>query len=191
MTHCKKNSTGRESSVGVSFLNPTPTTHTRPAMFARLAQVSNRAFSTARPALGKKMIVYEPLPALRNGQSLMEYLKQAQYEKFDKSGAKRQAISLKNPERIRADDIVTVVYKNQKPVTGQVIMLKRCGLNSTILLRNKITGLGVEMNIPIFHPNILRLDVVRRPANYKPRNRHYYIRNSRLDVGEISASGKN
>lgn len=120
----------------------------------------------------------------------MEYIKQAQYEKFDKTGSKRLALSLENKDRIRADDIVTIVYKNQKPVTGQVIMVKRTGIASTILLRNKITGLGVEMNIPVYHPNILRLDVVRRPAKYKPRNRHYYIRNSRLDVGEITASKK-
>lgn len=150
-----------------------------------------RQFSTSPARLGQKMLVYEPLPKLRNGQSLMEYVKEAQYEKFDKSGAKRKALSLANKERIRADDIVTVVYKNQKPVTGQVLMVKRSGLNSTILLRNKITGLGVEMNIPVFHPNIIRLDIVRRPIAYKPRNRHYYIRNSRLDVGEIGASGKN
>lgn len=151
-----------------------------------------RAFSTTAPAAaGKKMMVYEPLPSLRNGQLLMEYLKQAQYDKFDKTGSKRKALSLQNSERIRADDIVTVVYKNQKPVTGQVIMVKRAGINSTILLRNKITGMGVEMNIPVYHPNIIRLDIIRRPIAYKPRNRHYYIRNSRLDVGEINASSKN
>lgn len=147
-----------------------------------------RSFSSSAVSAAKKMIVYEPLPKLRNGVPLLEHLKKAQYEKFDKSGAKRLALSLENKDRIRADDIVTVVYKNQKPVTGQVIMVKRAGIASTILLRNKITGLGVEMNISVFHPNILRLDVVRRPANYKPRNRHYYIRNSRLDVGEITPS---
>lgn len=150
---------------------------------------SIRKFSTSSVAAVQKMIVYEPLPTLRQGKPLMEHIKQAQYEKFDKSGAKRLALSLQNPDRIRSDDIVTIVYKNQKPVTGQVIMIKRAGLNSTILLRNKITGLGVEMNIPVYHPNIIRLDLVRRPANYKPRNRHYYIRNSRLDVGEINANG--
>ncbi|AWU74923.1 hypothetical protein CAS74_003283 [Pichia kudriavzevii] len=152
-------------------------------------KIFTRQISSSAVACGKKMQVYEPLPKLRNGVNLMEHIKAKQYEKFDKTGLKRRAISLQNPERIRSDDVVTVVYKNQKPVTGQVIMVKRSGLNSTILLRNKITGLGVEINIPIFHPNIIRLDIVRRPATYKPRNRHYYIRNSRLDVGEISASG--
>jgi ribosomal protein L19 len=152
--------------------------------------IFSRQFSTTcRVNTVKKMTVYEPLPPLRQGKFLMDFIKESQYEKFDKSGTKRKALSLKNPERIRADDIVTVVYKNQKPVTGQVLMVKRSGLNSTILLRNKITGLGVEMNIPVYHPNIIRLDVVRRPATYKPRNRHYYIRNSRLDVGEITSSG--
>jgi len=64
-----------------------------------------RQFSTSPASLGPKMQVYESLPKLRNGQSLMEYVKQAQYEKFDKTGAKRKALSLANKERIRADDI--------------------------------------------------------------------------------------
>lgn len=148
-----------------------------------------RGFSSSVCALSAKMPVYEPMAPLRDGKKLMDYVKENQYIKFDKNGAKRKHLDLSNPERIRAEDIVTVVYKNQKPITGQVIMLKRKGISSNILLRNKITGLGVEMIIPIFHPNILRLDVIRRPIKYKPRNRHYYIRNSRLDVGEIT--GKN
>ncbi|GMG34596.1 unnamed protein product [Ambrosiozyma monospora] len=131
------------------------------------------------------MVMYEPLPKLRNGEPLVDYIKEAQYNKLDKKGIKRKLIDNNNPERIRADDVITVVYKNQKPITGQVIMVKRQGVASTILIRNKITGLGVETHIPVFHPNIVRIDIIRRPIKYKPRARHYYIRNSRLDVGEL------
>lgn len=149
-----------------------------------------RTFATCRPQLinaaKPKMPVYEPLPSRRGGQNLVQYVQESQYAKFDPNGSKRKLLDQSNPERLRADDIVTVVYKNQKPVSGQIIMVKRKGISSNILLRNKITGLGVEMMIPIFHPSILRVDVIRRPIKYRPRNRHYYIRNSRLDVKEIT-----
>ncbi|KAG7880592.1 hypothetical protein KL905_002566 [Ogataea polymorpha] len=131
------------------------------------------------------MTVYEPLPKLRGGQLLMDYIREAQYKKLDPSGEKRKLIDRSNPERLRSGDIVSVFYKNQKPVNGTIIMVKRSGIASAILLRNKITGLGVEVNVPIFNPNVMRIDILRRPASYRPRNRHYYIRNSRLDVKEI------
>ncbi|GMM29700.1 mitochondrial 54S ribosomal protein [Martiniozyma asiatica (nom. inval.)] len=131
------------------------------------------------------MQVYEPLPALRQGKKLMDYIHEAQYAKFDTNGSKRSLLDLNNPERIRADDIVSVVYKNQKPISGQVLMVKRKGIASNMLLRQKMGGLGVEIMVPLFHPQIARVDIIKRPQNYRPRNRHYYIRNSRLDVKEI------
>ncbi|ODV87094.1 hypothetical protein CANARDRAFT_15595 [[Candida] arabinofermentans NRRL YB-2248] len=139
----------------------------------------------------KKMIVYEPLPKLRDGKPLMSYIKQAQITKFDPKNTKQILIDQSNPERLRADDIITIYYKNQKPVTGQLIMIKKSGINSMLLVRNKINGLGVEIHVPLFHPDVLRVDVVKKPSKYRPRNRHYYIRNSRLDiVNEIKTGGK-
>ncbi|VEU23118.1 DEKNAAC104145 [Brettanomyces naardenensis] len=131
------------------------------------------------------MTVYAPLAAKRDGKPLMEYIREAQYGKLDKNGQKRKQFDLSNPERLRADDIVTIVYKDQKPITGQILVVKRQGIASDILIRNKVGGVGIDMHIPVFHPNILRVDVVRRPVNYRPRNRHYYIKNSRLDVGDV------
>ncbi|KAH3668860.1 hypothetical protein OGAPHI_002615 [Ogataea philodendri] len=131
------------------------------------------------------MVVYEPLPKLRDGKPLMAYIRQAQYKKLDPTGEKLKMIERSNPERLRAGDVVSVFYKNQKPVIGAILMVKRSGVASAILLRNKVAGLGVEVNVPIFNPNVMRIDILRRPDTYRSRNRHYYIRNSRLDVKEV------
>ncbi|OUM52656.1 hypothetical protein BVG19_g1862 [[Candida] boidinii] len=167
------------------FANIIRSTFTRNGLKTIVSNQQTAKFSIKTVLNKERMVMYEPLPPLRSNQKLMDYIKEAQYTKLDKNGLKRKLIDSKNRERLRSDDIVTVVYKNQKPITGMIIAIKKSGLASTILLRNKITGLGVEMHIPIFHPNILRVDIVRRPINYRPRARHYYIRNSRLDVNEL------
>ncbi|QPG74222.1 hypothetical protein FOA43_001547 [Brettanomyces nanus] len=147
-----------------------------------------RMFSKSTLRLGAKMKVYEPIPAKRGGMPLMSYIREAQYSKLDQTGQKRKQFKLDNPGRLRADDIVTIVYKDQKPLTGQILAVKRQGVASDILIRNKVGGVGVDIHIPVFHPNILRVDVVRRPVKYRPRNRHYYIKNSRLDVGDVGGN---
>lgn len=134
------------------------------------------------------MLVYEQLPAKRQGKPLMTYIKDAQYQKLDPAGSKRKQLNLKNPDRLRADDVVTIIYKDQKPIKGQIISVKRQGISSDIIIRSKLAGVGVDMTIPLFHPNILRVDVVRRPVHYRPRNKHYYIKSSRLDVGDVGGS---
>ena len=48
----------------------------------------------------------------------------------------------------------------------------------------------VEMRIPIFSPLIERIDVLRKSDGKRKRNKHYYIRNTRLDVGDLEAGLK-
>lgn len=73
---------------------------------------------------------------------------------------------------------------------GYVLAIDRNGPDSTILLRNKVTKIGVEMRISLFNPIIERIDIVKRPAKYNGRNRHYYIRDTRLDVDDLEALAK-
>lgn len=134
------------------------------------------------------MVVYEPLPKLRQGKDLMLFVKEAQYNKFDPSGVKRKILDKSNPEKLRSGDVVRIVYKEQSPAVGAVIAINKSGLGTTLLLRNMITGVGVEIHVPVFSPMVERIDIVRRPAKYKGRTKHYYIRNTRLDVGDLESS---
>lgn len=159
-------------------------------MFAvsKLLQVSNMIdyYTNQAHFPGHKMIVFEQLPPKRSGEKLMSYVKNAQYQRLDPNGSKRNLLSAENSSRLRADDIVTIIYKDQKPITGQILAIKRQGISSNILIRNKVGGVGVDISVPLFHPNILRVDIVRRPIKYRPRAKHYYIKGSRLDVGDIN-----
>ncbi|ODV93635.1 hypothetical protein PACTADRAFT_35394 [Pachysolen tannophilus NRRL Y-2460] len=136
----------------------------------------------------KTIKVYEPLPnAHKDGKPLMDVIRADQYKKLDPSGIKQKLLDSKNPTRLRSGDIVRINYKNNiKPsITGMIIALNRAGLESNLLLRNQVTKIGVELRVSVFNPIIERIDILRKPMTYRPRNKLYYIRNNRLDVGDL------
>ncbi|KAH3679082.1 hypothetical protein WICMUC_001278 [Wickerhamomyces mucosus] len=116
-----------------------------------------------------------------------------QLEKLDPTFWRRDLI--KPSERnggsiLRPGDIVRVMYntRNIPTFTGQIIKISKKNLDSNLLLRNLINKVGVELNVKLFNPLISRIDLVRKPNKYKLRNRQYYIRGNRLDVGDLDAS---
>lgn len=110
------------------------------------------------------------------------------YETLDPSGQRRELINKANPECLRAGDVIKVTYVDRTSVLGQIIAIKRSNTDSNILIRNKITRLGCEVRIPIFNPRIKNIEVIQRPKRYLARSKHYYIRNTRLDVGDLEAN---
>lgn len=143
--------------------------------------------------MGNKIIkVYEPLPPLRDGEPLMKTILQSQNTRLDPKGLKTQLLDSSNPKRLRAGDVIRINYRNfsRAPLNGTVIAITRAGLTSSILIRNKVNRIGVEHRIPLFNPIIERIDILSRPAVYKRRAKHYYIRNNRLDVKEVTNSTK-
>lgn len=117
----------------------------------------------------------------------MQYLHKNLLDKYDPTG-KRRALVDQN-SGLRAGDIIRVTYLDKTNVVGQVIAIKR-GVNNVgtnILIRNKINKLGVEVRIPLFNPKIRNIETLYKPEKYMPRRKHFYIRNSKYDVGDIEA----
>ncbi|KAH3682597.1 hypothetical protein WICPIJ_006436 [Wickerhamomyces pijperi] len=144
------------------------------------------------PSKAKKIIdVYNPLNYGR--KDVMQTYKDSQYTKLDPTFWRRDLIKpseRNNGTVLRSGDIVRVMYNTRTipAFTGQIIKISKKGLDSNLLLRNLISKVGVELHVKLFNPLISRIDVVRRPNQYKPRNRQYYIRGNRLDVGDLDAS---
>lgn len=136
---------------------------------------------------GQKIVkVLEKPPALRNGESLMSYVKSQQLKKLDPSGTKSALVNKHNHSKLRAGDIVRIIYQNrQPPITAMIIGIKRNGADSNILMRNNVSKTGVEFRISIFNPIVERIDILRRPVRYRRRNKLYYIRGNQLDVGDL------
>lgn len=128
--------------------------------------------------------VFEPLPKKRNGQNVMSYIHEKLLKKYDPTGKRSSLVSASG---IRSGDIIKVTYKNRTNVLGQVLAIKRGVRNvgTNILIRNKFNGLGVEVRIPLYNPNIRNIEVMYKPEKYMPRSKHFYIRNTKYDVGDI------
>lgn len=110
------------------------------------------------------------------------------YKTLDPSGQRRALINKDSKNCLRAGDIIKVTYTDRTSVLGQIIAIKRSNTDSNILLRNKITKLGCEVRIPVFSPKIKNIEVIQKPARYLARAKQYYIRNTRLDVGDLEAN---
>ncbi|KAM9889064.1 hypothetical protein OXX79_012411 [Metschnikowia pulcherrima] len=133
----------------------------------------------------KAETVFEPLAKKRNGQSAAEYLHQQLLKKYDPTGKRTALVSGTN--KIRTGDVIKVTYLDRSTVLGRVLGIKRGTHNvgSNILIRNKISKVGCEMRIPLFNPEIKNIEIIERPDKYLPRNKQYYIRNTKYDVGDL------
>ncbi|KAH3903572.1 mitochondrial 54S ribosomal protein bL19m SCDLUD_001214 [Saccharomycodes ludwigii] len=117
-------------------------------------------------------------------------------ERLDPTRWRRDIISRTSPNRLMTGDIVRVVYNKKDSKNddfmGYILGINRSGLTpqgSSILLRNHISKTSVELRVPVFSPLIERIDLIKRPSeNKRKRNKHYYIRGTKLDVGDLEAN---
>lgn len=151
------------------------------------ATVTGRRFVT----YGRRLIpVYPPLepPMAAKGTILQQVAAKDLKERLDTTGEKLQLVDKNSSKRLRAGDIVRVVYDRKKckfeDIYGYVLSIdrKQHRQDASILLRNKIAKTAFEMRVPIFSPLVKRIDLVQKADGSRGRNKHYYIRDTRLDV---------
>jgi ribosomal protein L19 len=69
-----------------------------------------------------------------------------------------------------------VTFKNGDPFNGVCLSIKLDGIDTSFLLRNELTKVGVEMSIKAFSPNVESVEIVKRTEKRKRRARLYYMR---------------
>ncbi|CAI1878281.1 hypothetical protein SEUBUCD646_0C01200 [Saccharomyces eubayanus] len=146
------------------------------------------------PTTTRKTIpVYPPVELIGSAQ-IMTRVAQSEIETLDPGASRRKLISKKNKDRLKAGDVVRVVYDSSKcsydPFVGYILSIDRKQLvqDASLLLRNQIAKTAVEIRVPLFSPLIERIDLLRPHTSNRQRNKHYYIRGTKLDVGDLEAS---
>ncbi|GAB7329377.1 hypothetical protein MBLNU13_g01163t1 [Cladosporium sp. NU13] len=106
---------------------------------------------------------------------------------LDPTGARTRLFSPDNVDRARVGDILLVRQKSGDPFSGVCLNIKQgdSKIDSSILLRNNLTRVGVEMSYKIYSPNVEGIEVVQRKAKRARRARLYYMRQPRHDVGSV------
>jgi large subunit ribosomal protein L19 len=113
----------------------------------------------------------------------------AQIATLDPTGARTRLFSEDNVDRARVGDILLVRQKDGDPFSG-VCLNNTQGdskIDSSILLRNNLTRVGVEMSYKIYSPNVEGIEVVQRKTKRARRARLYYMRQPRHDVGSVDS----
>lgn len=73
-------------------------------------------------------------------------------------------------------DIVTVRTSTGDPFSGVVLRIQRKQHDSSVLLRNTITSIGVEREFKIYSPNVTGIEVVQRRPKKPAQTRLFYLR---------------
>ncbi|GAV53876.1 hypothetical protein ZYGR_0AK03780 [Zygosaccharomyces rouxii] len=145
------------------------------------------------PATTRKVIPVYPPVEQRQKPNLLKTLTDVDIQRLDPQGWKRQLVSKKARHSLRAGDVVRIVYDQSKcsydNFVGYVLSVNHKELiqDSSLLLRNQISKTAVEMRVPVFSPLIERIDLLKKTDGKRQRNKHYYIRGTKLDVGDLEA----
>ncbi|CCK72034.1 mitochondrial 54S ribosomal protein bL19m KNAG_0I02480 [Huiozyma naganishii CBS 8797] len=158
------------------------------------------------PVSRRKMIpVYPPLekPPLKRGPLLRKVSMLELDSTLDRDRWRRSLLAKRArndaPQQQQATptvavgDVVRVVYNRAKcafdPFVGYVLGVnrKRVVQDASLLLRNAVAKTVVETRVPIFSPLVERIEVLKKSDGKRARNKHYYIRGTKLDVNNLEA----
>ncbi|KAK8117546.1 mitochondrial 54S ribosomal protein bL19m [Apiospora kogelbergensis] len=130
--------------------------------------------------------VYAPPPSARavHPEPLVSYHAQ-QIRRLDRSGARTNLFSKKNPDAAKPGDVLQVTTNRGEPFAGVCLSIKRAGVDTAILLRNHLTKVGVEMWYKIYSPSVLGIEIIWRRPKRARRARLYYMRKPRHDMGNV------
>jgi large subunit ribosomal protein L19 len=128
-------------------------------------------------AVKKKLKIYPPpASAAKTFKDPVAAVTESQLAVLDPDGARKALFSRKNPEAAKVGDILLVTFKTGDPYSGVCLNIRQRGVDTSILLRNQLTKIGVEMWVKIFSPNVQGIEVVQRREKRARRARLYYMR---------------
>ncbi|KAJ5089120.1 hypothetical protein N7532_007804 [Penicillium argentinense] len=145
-----------------------------------LSQIPERM----QPDNGPKPVkVYPPPPSTRAAcKDPVASVTESQLSVLDPKGDRKALFDYRrNPRSVKPGDIVRVTFKNGDPFNGVVLSIKLRGIDTSFLLRNELTRVGVEMSVKVFNPNVQSVEIVQRAMRKPRRARLYYMRSRKHD----------
>ncbi|KAJ9206348.1 hypothetical protein DTO271D3_7690 [Paecilomyces variotii] len=135
----------------------------------------------------KKLKVIAPPPsALKTCKDPISVIQQSQLDVLDPTGERKALFDYRrNPRSVKVGDILRVTFRSGDPFSGVCLNIRSRGIDTSFLLRNNLTRVGVEMWIKVFSPNVESVEIVQRTEKRKRRARLYYMRQAKHDMGTV------
>ncbi|KAF8425502.1 putative mitochondrial ribosomal protein [Tirmania nivea] len=131
-----------------------------------------------------KRIPVLPPPGPAPPRAPLSALTAQQLLALDPTQTKSRLLS-RTRDGLRPGDILQVRFSHRDPFSGVLLQLRRRGVDSSLLLRNQVTRIGVEMWVKLYSPSVAGVDVVQRARKRPRRARLYYLRKVDKDVGSV------
>ncbi|PLB45969.1 putative mitochondrial ribosomal protein [Aspergillus steynii IBT 23096] len=135
----------------------------------------------------KKLRAYPPPASARKAcKDPVNAVAEAQLASLDPTGERKALFDYRrNPRSVKPGDILRVTFKNGDPFAGVCLSIRLRGIDTSFLLRNELTRVGVEMWVKVFSPNVESVEIVQRSDKRKRRARLYYMRQPRHDMRSV------
>lgn len=122
-------------------------------------------------------VVPPPASKLNVCEDPVAAVTQAQMAVLDPNGERKALFDYRRSMRsVKPGDIIRVTFKSGDPFSGVVLSIRSRGVDTSVLLRNQLTRVGVEMSIKVFSPNVEGVEIVQRTEKRKRRARIFYMR---------------
>ena len=108
-----------------------------------------------------------------------------QMEALDSEGSRTRLFAKDNPIGPKPGDILLCTFKSGEPFSGVCLSIRRRGVDTAVLLRNRLVTTGVEMYVKIYSPNVRSIEIVKRAEKRARRARLYYMRQPKHDRGSV------
>lgn len=123
----------------------------------------------------KKIKIYPPPQAPKCKEAVKDFT-EAQLAILDPKGERKAMFNYKNKQGAKVGDILRVTFKNGEPFSGVCLSIRSRGIDTSFLLRNKLTRVSVEMSVKVFSPNVKSVEIVQRSQRKVRRARLTYMR---------------
>ncbi|KAJ9504442.1 hypothetical protein H2202_000498 [Exophiala xenobiotica] len=140
-----------------------------------------------RPGRSKRQITIHDGPVSEAAicKDPISLIDQRQLALLDPTGARSRLFDKTNKDRAMVGDILLVTFKTGEPVSGVILVIKGSGPHKSVLLRNQLTGVGIEMSVKVHSPLVQSMEVAQRAKKRMRRARLYYLRKPEHDPGSV------
>lgn len=133
----------------------------------RLCTIDKNQWKIVPPSPSKLNVCKDPIAAVTEAQMAV----------LDPTGDRKALFDYRRSMRsVKPGDIIRVTFKSGDPFSGVVLAIRSRGVDTSVLMRNQLTRVGVEMSIKVFSPNVEGVEIVQRTEKRKRRARIYYMR---------------
>ena len=114
-----------------------------------------------------------------------------QLSTLDPTGSRTRLFSRTDPDAAQPGDVLIVRFRSGEPFAGVILSIRRRGVDSAVLLRNRLSRVGTEVWVKVHSPLVAGMEIVERAERRARRARLFYMRQKKHDRGSLERMVEN